>query len=300
MNEKIGLIGTITLDRITHESGSAWEGIGGVLYQAAVLCALGKEVFLYTNLGQDLSSGVERITANWTSLRKQGIHYVPGSGNQVHLHYPEQGERIEILTSVVPPLNPAQVLKDLPQLDMLILVINSGFDIELEDWQRIVRSATCSIWLDIHSLALSKELNAPRKYKSLPDWTAWGEGVTYIQANSKETASMLAHPEREPSVKEILELGERAFDLGTEAAFVTLGKEGVLVIALKGWKKISLHQVEEVVDTTGCGDVFCGGTAVGLTQGMDPFQAASSGLRLASKAVKARGVEETHISAKLS
>lgn len=296
MIEKIGLIGTITFDRITHESRPAWEGIGGVLYQSAVLCALGKEVFLYTNLGQDLVPEVERIIGNWTYLRRQGINPVPGSGNQVHLHYPENGERIEVLKSVVPPLNPAQILRDLPQLGMLILVLNSGFDIALGDWQRIVHSATCPIWLDIHSLSLSKKLNVPRIYKPLTDWAEWEEGITYIQANSKETASMLSYPEEDPSRQEILDFGERAFDSGIEAAFITLGKEGVLVMTPNGSKKISSRQVDEVVDTTGCGDVFCGGTVAALAKGKDPFQAAAYGLRLASKAVKARGVEETFIS----
>jgi len=296
MSDKIGLIGTITFDRITHKSRPAWEGIGGVLYQAAVLCALGKEVSLYTNLGKDLAPDVKRITKRWSKLLRQGINPIPGPGNQVHLHYPEKGERIEVLKSVISPLNPTQILKDLPRLEMLILVLNSGFDIELKDWRRIVCSATCPIWLDIHSLPLSKKLNVPRIYEPLNDWADWAEGITYIQANRKETASMLGHPEKDPSPQDILDFGERAFDSGIQAAFITLGEEGVLVLTPTASKRISSLQVDEVVDTTGCGDVFCGGTVTALVQGKDPFQAATYGLRWASKAAKARGVEETFIS----
>lgn len=295
MGEKIGLMGTITFDWITHESGASWKGVGGVLYQGAVLCALGKKVFLYTNLGKDLIPEVEKITEGWPTLRKKGIHPVPGSGNQVHLHYPEKGERKEILKSVVPPMNSDPVIQDISELDMLILVINSGFDIELEEWRKIVRSASCPIWLDIHSLALSKELNVPRKYRPLPEWMEWREGATYIQANLKETASMLGHPEKEPSEAEMLQFGEKTFVSGARAVFITLGKEGVLVMTPGRSKKISSIQVDEVVDTTGCGDVFCGGTVAGLSEGEDPFEAAGFGLKLASKAVKARGIEETYI-----
>lgn len=300
MSEKIGLIGTITFDRITHESRPAWEGLGGVLYQAAVLCALGKEVSLYTNLGQGLGHIVKRITKSWSTLLRQGIVSVPRPGNRVHLHYPKKGERIEILKSVVPCLNPNQILRDLPQLKMLVLILNSGFDIELEDWRKIVRAAACPIWLDIHSLPLSKELNVPRIYKPLTDWPEWAEGITYIQANLKETASMLGYPEKHPSRQDILDFGGRAFDYGLGAAFITLGKEGVLVMTPGGSKKISSRQVDDMVDTTGCGDVFCGGTVTTLIQDKDPFQAAAFGLRLASEAVKARGVEETFISVRSS
>lgn len=295
MGGRFGLIGTITYDRISYESKPSWKGLGGVLYQGAVLCALGKEVSLYTNLGQELVSGVDKILRNLPAIRRKGISCVPGPGNQVHLHYPESGERKEILKSVVPPLNPDPVIQDLPEFEMLILVLNSGYDIELKDWRKVVRSASCPIWVDIHSLPLLKELNVPRKYVSLPEWKEWVEGVTFIQANAKEMASMLGHPEKEPSEADMLNFGDSVFELGIKALFITLGKEGVLAISPEGSKKMRSLRAKYVVDTTGCGDVFCAGAAVSLAGGMDPFEAAAFGLKLASKAVTARGIEETFI-----
>ena len=295
MSGKFGLIGTITYDRISYESRPSWEGVGGILYQGAVLCSLRKKVFLYTNLGQELVSDVEKIIKKWPKLQRKGINHIPGPGNQVLLHYPESEERVEILRSVVPPLDPIIVIKDLPEFEMLILILNSGYDIELRDWRKIVCSASCPIWIDIHSLPLSKELNVPRKYMPLPDWEKWVERVTFIQANEKEMASILGHPEKEPSKADMLHFGERTFDLGTKAVFITLGKEGVLVMSPEGSKKICSFRVNKVVDTTGCGDVFCAGTAAGLVEGMDPFEAAAFGLKLATKAVAARGIEETYI-----
>lgn len=300
MSGKFGLIGTITYDRISYESRPSWMGLGGVLYQGATLSALGKEVFLYTNLGEELDSEVEKIIKNWPKLRRKGINHIPGPGNQVLLHYPESGERVEILRSVVPPLDPSLVIKDLPEFEMLILILNSGYDIELRDWRKIVCSASCPIWIDIHSLPLSKEINVPRKYMSLPDWKEWVERVTFIQANEKEMASILGHPEKKPSEADMINFGERAFNLGTKAVFITLGKEGVFVMSPKGSKRICSFRVNKVVDTTGCGDVFCAGMAAGLVGSMDPFEAAAFGLKLATKAVTARGIGETYIRVKLS
>lgn len=296
MARKFGLLGTITYDHINYEPGFSWQGVGGILYQAAVFCALGGEVYLYSNLGQQLASEMKRITRNWSTLYDQGINLVPGPGNEVHLYYPPKGERVEILKSVVPPLKPESILKDIHihQFEMLMAVFNSGFELRLEDWQRIVRNVSCPLWFDVHSLSLSQELNVKRKYVPLVKAKAWIEGVTFIQANAKEAASLLGHPHRQLTSEELLNFGQKAFNLGTKALFVTLGREGVVVITSRGAEKISAVRADRVVDTTGCGDVFGAATAFKLAAGQKPVEAASFGLELAAKAISSRGVEEIY------
>ena len=290
---KFGLLGTITYDVITAESGAVYEGLGGILYQAATLCALGQEVRLYANLGQELAPAVERAIQRWKSLRTSGIHKVAGPGNKVFLHYPLRGERVEILNSLVPPLNPENVLRDLSELDMLIMVINSGYDIELEDWRKIVRRAECPLWFDVHSLALSRVLKTPRMYVPLGMWREWMEGVSYLQANLKEVASMLGNPQQDPTEEMLRNFLRSAFTLDVRAVFVTLGKEGVLVSTPSEIKRIAPRRVGRVVDTTGCGDAFGAATARELAGGSNPFLAAAFGTELASEAVGVTGIEET-------
>ncbi|MDH5706329.1 MAG: carbohydrate kinase family protein [Candidatus Aminicenantes bacterium] len=293
MSKNLGLIGSITYDEITYASGDLITGLGGVLYQAAVLCGLEEEVFLHAHLSEELVDKVERTVENWTTLHKEGILSVSGPGNQVHLHYPKEGERIETLKSVVEPLDPDPILKGLDQMAMLILVINSGLDIQLPDWQRIVRAASCPVWVDIHSLFLTKWLGVPRKYSYLPEWKDWVEGISYLQANVKEVASMLGHPQTLPSEAELIQFGEAVFDLRVKAVFLTLGKEGVLALKPGESFKVAAGQAERVVDTTGCGDVFCGGTVVKLASGEDAFEATRFGVELATKAAGVKGVAET-------
>ena len=298
MSIDLGLIGTITSDEISFDSGKTINGLGGVLYQAAVLCGLGKQVHLYTNLGEKLIQDVEKMVEKWPGLRREGICRVPGAGNQVHLHYPEKGERVETLRSVVPPLNPRQVIEDMRKLGMLILIINSGFDIELSDWRKIVAAAKIPVWLDVHSLPLSRELNVPRNYLPLTEWKEWIEGVSFIQVNEKELFSMLGDPDKRYSEDDALAFGKEAFSLGAKAVFVTMGKDGVLVMTPGESKRIRPPEVKSVVDTTGCGDVFCGAAVVKLAEGQDPFTAASCGLELATEAVSIKGIEETYMLAR--
>jgi hypothetical protein len=123
---RFGLVGTITQDVITQASGRVLSGLGGVLYQAAGLCGLGLDVALYSHVSRDLLPQVKSLIDRWPTCDSVGIGIVPGPGNRVFLHYPEEGERVEVLESHVPPLQPDRLLNDLPRIRFLILVINSG------------------------------------------------------------------------------------------------------------------------------------------------------------------------------
>jgi sugar/nucleoside kinase (ribokinase family) len=292
--DRFGLIGTVTQDVITQASGCVLSGLGGILYQAAGLCGLGQRVILHTNVSQDLFPQVKSLLDGWPTCDSAAVGLVPGPGNRVFLHYPEEGERIEVLESHVPPLRPDRLLEDLPRIGFLILVINSGFDITLPDWRRVVERAECPIWLDIHSLPLSPELHKPRRYRSLPEWEDWAKGVTYLQANLKEVAAMLGDPERVPSGEELEGFGETALALGIQGIFITLGSEGVLVMAPGVLRKIAAPKAREVVDTTGCGDILCAGTAALLATGAEPVDAAVFGTELAAEAALVSGIEQSY------
>jgi hypothetical protein len=290
-----GLIGTITSDAITQDDGLPLKGLGGILYQAAALCGLGDEVFLFSNCGRGLKPEVQRLIGAWKTLYTNGLEFVPGPGNQVFLRYSFQlKEREEVLESVVPSLDPAKALGDLAQIEMLLAVFNSGFDIALGDWRKIADSAGCPVWLDIHSLALAKHLHKHREYIPLADWREWVKGAAYLQANRQEVACMLGHPQAWPEEREIEAFVKDAYKIGVKAVFVTMGKEGVLISTPAGSRKMRAPRAKTVVDTTGCGDVFCAGTMHRLAKGASITEAASFGIHLASQAVSLAGVAQTY------
>ncbi len=248
--KKIGLIGTITHDFISSDTGEDIEGLGGILYQAAAFSGLGRESTLFTNLGEDLLPLAKHTTAPWEKIDTSSWTQVPGPGNRVHLHYPAEGERREVLESVVPPLDPVPIIRELDTVDFVVFVINSGYDISLQNWRRIVAAADCPLWLDIHSLPLSSNLNSPRTYRPTLDWADWAADVDYVQANAAEIAAMQGKPGQELSLDEMDELGLTALEHGTRALFVTLGHSGVRVITALGSHKIATRDAETVSDTT--------------------------------------------------
>lgn len=293
-SEVFGLVGTITYDFISFSSGQSFSGSGGILYQAAALCGLGKEVHLFSNLGEELLPIVKKATSKWPGCKIRGLCVVPGPGNRVHLRYPARGERVEVLESCVPALNPDPLIHKASRFGLLIAVVNSGRDFSFQDWRRIVGAVKPPIWLDIHSLPLSFILHRPRSYQPLTRWRDWVEGVAYLQANKKEVAAMLGDPGGLPSLARIKRFGREALELGLRAVFITLGKMGVLVMAPGASRVLEPPALRGVVDTTGCGDVFCAATAAGLAAGADPVEATLLGVRLSSAAAMVAGVEQTY------
>ncbi|MFW6124295.1 MAG: PfkB family carbohydrate kinase [Acidobacteriota bacterium] len=292
-DKKIGLTGSITHDLITLPSGSKIESLGGVLYPASVLCGLERQVCLIINLAEELAPSVLSLKKEWLNREFNEVKMVPGPGNRVNLYYPRKGERQEILESVVPPLEPKWIISRLPDIDFLILLMISGLDIKLRDWNKIKEKAECPIWMDIHSLVLSPELGRLRKYISLPNWRDWVRGIDYLQANKQEAACMMGSPEKNPNEKELYSLGESALEEGIKAVFITLGEEGILVVTPQESRKLKSTESNKVADTTGCGDVFCGAVVSRLMEGEEVLKAGEFGLKLASEAVKTRGVQET-------
>lgn len=68
-------------------------------------------------------------------------------------------------------------------------------------------------------------------------------------------------------------------------AVLTLGAEGSTVVAPDGTLSVPAHQVGEVVDTTGAGDLYAAGFLHGLTQGMDPERCARLGALCAAEVI---------------
>ncbi|MBN2198234.1 MAG: bifunctional hydroxymethylpyrimidine kinase/phosphomethylpyrimidine kinase [Candidatus Aminicenantes bacterium] len=241
-----------------------------------------------------MAAEVESLVADWDAFRGEGIQKAAGAGNRVSLLYPREGERVEILRSAVSALNPENVLIGLTGLSFLIMVVNSGYELDLGAWRRILDAAGCPVWLDIHSLTLERVLGRPRTYRAVPEWEDWALGTAYLQANRKEVACMLGTPEQEAGNEEIRAFCRRALDLGLKAVFVTLGREGALVATPEAEIMARPARDVEVMDTTGCGDVFCAAAASVLSRGASPGEAARFGTDLASRAAQVAGVRAAY------
>lgn len=55
-------------------------------------------------------------------------------------------------------------------------------------------------------------------------------------------------------------------------------------------EKMCSSPPKKVVDTTGCGDVFCAATVAKIVEGNDPFPAAFFGIQRAAQTASRKGI----------
>ena len=80
-------------------------------------------------------------------------------------------------------------------------------------------------------------------------------------------------------------LSERVISARIPTMVVTMGSRGAVYADMNGGKGICPAEKVKVRDTTGAGDAFCAGVAIGLTYGKSMSDAVEIGTRLASSVI---------------
>ena len=81
------------------------------------------------------------------------------------------------------------------------------------------------------------------------------------------------------------ELSQRVISARIPAVVVTMGSKGAVYADMQGNKGVCPAETVQVRDTTGAGDAFCAGVAMGLTYGKTMPEALEIGTRLAASVI---------------
>jgi len=103
------------------------------------------------------------------------------------------------------------------------------------------------------------------------------DGVDVLFGNEEEVTRLFAARSLDAAL-------EAAEETGLLVA-VTLGPAGSVVLTARGRVRVPAVPVEEVVDTTGAGDLYAAGFLYGLTHGADPEQCARLGALCAGEVI---------------
>ncbi len=304
---KVGIIGSLVWDLIygRDQLVPPVEEWGGIAYALAGMEASLKpdwQIVPLIKVGRDLSREAQQLLNGLSRVAPGGrCVEVTAPNNRVVLHYQSTERRCERMAGGVPGWTWEELGPMVRDLDAIYLNFISGFELCLGTAQALRQGFHGPIYADFHSLFLGMQQDGMRVLQPLPDAADWFGCFDLIQLNEDEMRQLSPDP---------LTLSAQALGAGVSLLTVTLGPRGVAYVAAPGFDRLAERGKEvpssprspvpvrsalipaplvEVLDPTGCGDVFGAAAFARLLAGDSVEVALRHGNALAARNAGFRG-----------
>ena len=274
---RIAIIGIINHDTIAMANGQELQDLGGILYNTAVLANMVDEqtsLFPVTRIGEDCYDMMTNILASYPNVDLSGVAIAPEGTSRNTIRYDASMEKVERLTNHIDSIPFGQIEPFLNH-DAFLINFIIGDDISRETMREIRTRSQGLIYLDVHNLCLGIDEQGYRFHRAQDRWHEWMEWVDVVQMNEVE-AALLADREIETD-QDFIAFGKMILGLGPSIYIATRGRFGSVTVYRDADEIKTFisppEAVEEVVDTTGCGDAFAAGFLTDYLVTRDPVSA---------------------------
>ena len=299
---RLGVIGTMVWDTIFGRGAGAepveeWGGIAYALTALEASLPVEWEIVPLVKVGRDLAPEANEFLVRLT-MRSAARRFleVPEANNRVTLRYESTERRTEQLSGGVPPWSWHELEPMVGDLDAIYLNFISGFELDLATVRKLRDCFGGPIYADLHSLFLGVASDGIRVPQPLADVEAWFACFDVVQLNEDELRLIGGDP---------MEVAARAVERGVGLLVVTLGRRGAVYFTAEPFEflnprpaapdapirtaRVETPPVNDVCDTTGCGDVFGGTLVAQLIGGGDVAAAIARANEYAARNVSYRG-----------
>ena len=292
---RIGILGSLVWDSIHGRDPGAppieeWGGIAYALGGFDAALTRGWQMVPLIKVGSALRDKASEFLRALTHLVPGGrCVEVPVPNNRVTLRYQSTERRCERMSGGVPGWTWAELGPMVRDLDALYLNFISGFELELGTAQALRQAFRGPIYADLHSLLFGMPQDGMRMLRPLADPAAWLGCFDVVQMNEEEMAQFAPDP---------LALAALAMAAGVKLLVVTLSSRGAIYVAAPESLSPSSSAIRtalvpaphvDVLDATGCGDVFGAALCAGLLAGTPVEEAIAMANRLAARNATLRG-----------
>lgn len=265
---RVTVIGQITKDTLIFPDTpyKVQSGLGGSLYTVFALSALSDcTINLVCNVGYDVYDRVLEILSHYPNINLAGLQKTEYPNIHSYILFAsEYGTQFDEGNEC--PVSYAQVAPFIKESDFILISPMTGFDIELRTLRLIRKRTQTPLLLDYHILALGRDKLGNRFLKVRKNWFEWCTSCDYLQLNKFEAESISGFPIN--TENDMFRFCEGIIKQGVKSVAITLGKNGSLVCYKEGVQikvaKIDPNAIFDVVDTTGCGDVYAASFLINL------------------------------------
>ena len=286
---KIAILGPIPRDHITTSQGQVIEKYGCVTHPAIGLSRLlaGRgEVIPVTHVRRQDGPGVRQLLAQYENIRLDGVSSELDQGDVIQLRFVDQNNRLEKQTAFMPPIRPQDVDPWL-ESDIFVCVPITDYEVPLETLRHIKEDGGKDkiIIFDAHGPTTTVTTAGERLRRFWVERDLWLPYIDVLKMNIEEAGCCWFKKEYdtdelqsgyyELAEEEMAAFARHCLEKGVKAVYITLDARGCMVYSRQEGafqaEFVSSVHVDQVIDTTGCGDSFAGGLAFGLLEQGDAY-----------------------------
>ncbi len=289
MGKKISVLGPIPRDHITTFKGEIIEKYGGINNPVIAISLLLEDegtVYPVTHVRKKDHEPVNEILKPYSNINLDFIRSEADMGDIISLTFVDQNKRLEKQTGIMNPIVPEDV-EGVLDSDVFVCVPITDFEVPLETVKYLKENSNGVIIYDAHGPTNSLTVNGDRVIRFWADRDLWLPHIDVLKMNLEESNACWFKEEFTPDQLENYDLDRRdhlphfakhVLERGVKALIVTLDDSGCVCYTQEGSgikeEFVKSVWVENVVDTTGCGDSFAGGLGFGLLQDSSDYQLA--------------------------
>lgn len=279
--KRIAVLGPIPRDHIVTHQGDLIQKWGCITHPVIALSVMDGdhiEIIPVAHVRKVDLDNVKEVFAGYKGITTKQLTTKKDQGDIISLKFVDMNNRLERQTGFMDPILPEDV-KEILDSDVFVFVPISDYEIALDTLKYIKKKSKGIVIFDAHGPTTACLFNGERQRKFWIDRDQWLPYIDILKMNLEEAHASWFKKEYETSDytdtahldrKELLKFATHCLNLGVKGVFITADSTGCLVYNKVRGKVLEelvpAVKVDEVIDTTGCGDSFAGGVGYGLLQ----------------------------------
>lgn len=286
---KIAILGPIPRDHITTHREEIIKKHGGIMHPTVALSVLtGSDATIIpvSHVRHIDHQPIMSVLQSYSNIDPAHITYTADQGDIIQLRFLDQNKRLEKQSGFMNPIVPEDV-KNLLDCDAFVFLPVTDFEISLNTLKFLKKYSSGLILFDAHGPTNVMTALGDRLMKFWVDRDLWLPYIDILKMNMDEAKcswfkKKYTLQELENDYKfdkaELPDFAAHCMKMGVKVLYVTLDESGCMAYFMKNGQLqeeyIAAIKVENVVDTTGCGDSFAGGLIYGILVHDDYIKAA--------------------------